>query len=56
MSGNIFNKQGFGIPTIIKDGEDYLSLTAMCKDCGSKPASMLQNFFSNKDVLKFIVT
>lgn len=56
MSGNIFNKQGFGIPVIIRDGEDYLSLTAMCKDCGSKPASMLQNFFSNKDVLKFIVT
>ena len=30
MSGNIFNKQGFGIPVIIRDGEDYLSLTAMC--------------------------
>ena len=56
MTGNIFNKQGFGIPVIIKDGEDFLSLTAMCKDCGSKPASMLQNFFSNKDVLKFIIT
>lgn len=56
MSGNIFNKQGFGIPTIIKDGEDYLSLTAMCKDCGYKPADAIRNFFSNRDVLRFVIT
>lgn len=56
MSGNIFNKQGFGIPVIIKDGEDFLSLSAMCKDCGYKPADAIRNFFSNKDVLRFIIT
>lgn len=56
MSGNIFNKQGFGIPVIVKDGEDYLSLTAMCGDCGYKPADAIRNFFSNKDVLKFVIT
>ena len=56
MSGNIFNKQGFGIPVIIKDGEDYLSLTAMCKDCVYKPADAIRNFFSNKDVLRFVIT
>lgn len=56
MSGNIFNKQGFGIPTIIKDGEDYLSLTAMCGDCGYKANHAIRNFLSNKDVLCFIIT
>ena len=56
MSGNIFNKQGFGIPVIIRDGEDFLSLTAMCGDCGYKPADAIRNFFSNKDVLKFVIT
>lgn len=56
MSGNIFNKQGFGIPTIIKDGEDYLSLTAMCGDCGYKPNHAIRNFLSNMDVLRFIIT
>lgn len=56
MSGNIFNKQGFGIPVIIKDGEDFLSLTAMCGDCGCKPADTIRSFFSNKDVLRFVIT
>lgn len=56
MSGNIFNKQGFGIPVIIRDGEDYLSLTAMCKDCGQKANHTIRSFLSNKDVLRFIIT
>ena len=56
MSGNIFNKQGFGIPVIIKDGEDYLSLSAMCKDCGYEPVDVIRNFLSAKNVLRFIIT
>lgn len=56
MSGNIFNKQGFGIPVIVKDGEDYLSLTAMCGDCGQKANHTIRSFLSNKDVLRFIIT
>lgn len=56
MSGNIFNKQGFGIPAIIRDGEDYLSLTAMCKDCRCEPMNVIRNFLSNKDNLQFIIT
>ena len=56
MPGNIFNKQGFGIPVIVKDGEDYLSLTAMCGDCGQKANHTIRSFLSNKDVLRFIIT
>ena len=56
MSGNIFNRQGFGIPTIIKDGEDFLSLTAMCGDCGYKAKDCIRAFLSNEDNLRFIIT
>ena len=56
MSGNIFNKQGFGIPVINKDSENYLSLTAMCGDRVYKPEDAIQSFFSDKDVLRFIIT
>ena len=33
-----------------------MSLTAMCKDCGYKPADAIRNFLINEDVLKFIIT
>lgn len=56
MSGNIFNKQGFGIPVIIRDGEDYLSLTHMAEDCRYKPKDVIRNFFSSKDNLRYIIT
>lgn len=55
MSGNIFNKQGAGIRVIIKDGEDYLSLTQMAEDCGYKSADAIRNFLSNTDNLRFII-
>ena len=56
MSGNILNEQGYGIPVIIKDGEDFLSLTAMSKNCGYDPKDVIRNFLSNQDTLRFIIT
>ena len=55
MSGNIFNKQGFGIPVINKDSENYLSLTTICGDLAGKPEDAIQGFFSNKDELRLII-
>ena len=56
MPGNILNAQGYGIPVIIKDGEDFLSLTAMSKNCGYDPKDVIRNFLSNQDTLRFVVT
>lgn len=54
MPGNILNKQGFGIPTIIIDGEDYLSLTFMCKDVDYKPKDKIRNYLSDPAKLRYV--
>lgn len=54
MSGSILNKQGFGIPTITIDGEDYLSLTFMCKDVDYKPKDKIRNYLSDPAKLRYV--
>ena len=54
MSKSILNKMGFGIPAIIIDCEDYLSLTAMCKDTEYKPKDKIRNYLSNPTNLRYI--
>ena len=54
MSKSILNKMGFGIPAIIIDCEDYLSLTAMCKDTEYKPKDTIRNYLSNPTNLRYI--
>lgn len=54
MSKSILNKMGFGIPAIIIDCEDYLSLTSMCKDTEYKPKDKIRNYLSNPTNLRYI--
>lgn len=54
MSKSILNKMGFGIPAIIIDCEDYLSLASMCKDTEYKPKDKIRNYLSNPTNLRYI--
>lgn len=52
---NVLTEMGFDIPVKEIEGEDFLSLTAMCKAQDRKPESAIRNYVSNSANARYIL-
>ena len=52
---NVLNEMGFNIPVKEIEGEDFLSLTAMCKAQDREPRHAIRNYVSNSANTRYIL-
>ena len=52
---NVLTEMGFDIPVKEIEGEDFLSLTAMCKSQGREPKDTIRNYVSNSSNARYIL-
>lgn len=52
---NVLNEMGFNIPVKEIEGEDFLSLTAMCQAQDRKPETAIRNYVSNSANARYIL-
>lgn len=52
---NVLTEMGFDIPVKEIEGEDFLSLTAMCKAQGREPKDTIRNYVSNSSNARYIL-
>lgn len=52
---NVLNEMGFNIPVKEIEGEDFLSLTAMCQAQDRKPEPTMRNYVSNSANARYIL-